>query len=751
VSDSQPASPHLSAQNPFSYLLEHTDAAAWRATLQPLNASVPEHLFDLTELLDAYLQQVWTEGSHPGCLQVLLDTLRKHTGPAGQGYLALGQINPAPGDLAGNARQIMRQIAVAEALGLDAIVFPELALMGYPIRDVIVRHPFIVQENVRWLNEIAARTGHTRVLLGFVEPRHTPGAGQEKPIGKPFYNALAVLGEGKIEAIVRKSLLPTYHEYEDDRTFEPSPRAGQWLPETFGQALDGDLADETSADLTSIHGVRYGLSICEDIWNDQAFFERPLYARDPIQLLAQAGPDALINVSASVTRSRKEQMKHNMLSHLAREYGLPLLYVNQAGSIDETSFDGASRVYGPDGALIARARSFQPQFMIVHPKRRLGRIYPLPAGLEATLGNPPAIKRFWVDDASDLGRTYESLLQGIRDYFRKTGFSRAVLGLSGGIDSAVTATLLADALGPQNVLAVSMPSRITPAENRSDAAQQAENLGIGYTEIPIAEIIQPFLTGIEAQRASIAQHWGGSDPQSYAADNVQAISRATLLRLIGNDYRALPIATSDKSELYMGYATINGDMTGALAPLGDVTKTKLRALAHWMNANRPVKNAIPEAVITRPPAADLALDPTTGRPLQAEAALMPYPFLDEVIWRIETLHQSKANMLNETFEWELQNGPLPLERKRLWLDRFFRRMATAVFKWWVVPPILIVDGNGSIAKTDYHHPITACRIAWEGTVPETMSHILNAACQEFSGARSALANPAMRQRPTSTK
>lgn len=642
-----------------------------------------------------------------------LDRAKAHIGSRGQGYMALAQINATPGDLEGNAKKIMAYLSIGESIGLDLVIFPELALMGYPPRDVIIRHPFLVDENLKWLKAIAQRTQQTYALVGFVEPRY-PEAGQART-GKPFFNSLAVLGEGKVQAIVRKSLLPAYGEFEDVRQFESSPVCGAHPPETLAQASWGFTTEAEPGQLTVIHGKTYGLSICEDIWNDADFFENPIYRQDPLKALAAQKPDAFINISASPTRSRKEQIRHNLCSHLANEYQTPLVYVNQVGSVDEVSFDGTSRAYGPNGELLARAQAFEEQFLLINPFEREGSIAPLPIGLEETL---TAVKGFNAYETNDLGRTYESLLQGIRDYFSKNGFQRAVLGLSGGLDSSVTVVLLADALGPQNVLGVSMPSRLTPDENRTDAQTLANNLGIELVEIPIEGITESFTTGLQAVQAIISKQWGSKNSYSNAADNIQAISRATILRQIGNDFNALPVATSDKSEFYLGYATVNGDMSGALAPLGDVPKTKVRALAHWLNEHRPStvktpQNTIPLAVIQKPSGADLAIDPKTGRLITAEEALMPYEFADEVIWRIEALQQSLEDMLAVRFQYEEQHT-LSSEKKAEWLHKFYQRMARAVFKWFVAPPILIVEGNGSIAKSDYHHPIVAGRIHWAG-------------------------------------
>lgn len=690
-----------------------------RLVREPETLTLP----DYERLLNAALQSGGTfdaaeDATDAALEQAVYAHLKKRLGARGQGNLGLGQINTTPGDLAGNAGKIMRYIRAAEEIGLDLIIFPELALMGYPPRDVIGRHPFLVRENLKWLKAIAERTGETYALVGFVEPR-SPEPGHQR-VGKKYFNSMAVLGEGEIKALVRKSLLPTYQEFEDYRQFEFSPASGAHHPETLTMAEWGFTAPVPSGNLYQVHGKMLGLSICEDLWNDSTFFDSPLYARDPIAELAAQKPHLLINISASPTRSRKEQMKHNLCGHIAQKYTTPLVYVNQVGTVDEVSFDGGSRVYDGTGRLIARAAMFEEQLLIANPFTKTGKIAPMPMGLEKTLG---AQKTFNAFDTSDLGRTYECVVQGIRDYFHKTGFERAVIGLSGGLDSSVTVVLLADALGPGNVLGVGMPSALTPDDNRDDAKVLAQNLGIHWTEVPIQDVTQAFGTGLADVTGALEAAWGGVDARSNAVENIQAISRATILRQLGNMFRALPVATSDKSELYLGYATVNGDMSGALAPLGDIPKTKVRLLAHWLNENRAHKNAIPEAVIGKPSGADLKKDPVTGKLVTAESELMPYEFADEVIWRLEALGQSFEEMLAAQFQYE-EAHTLSQEQKAAWVARFYDRMAKAVFKWFIAPPILIVEGNGSIAKSDYHHPIVANRVRWQGHDPaEIASHL----------------------------
>lgn len=648
-----------------------------------------------------------------------------------RGNIVMAQINPQPGCVEENAKKIMKCIKKAEwvngGIGADLVVFSELTMMGYPIMDTIDRHPVIVEENVKWLKEIAKLTGKTHAIIGFVEPRNG------EKTGKRYYNAAAIVGEGKIKGVVRKSLLPTYSEFNDYRYFEPSPVVGVQSADDLGnfgsdkithqkycetKISDSDVGYSMkktcfSEDegLIQINGVKYSIVICEDGWADKDFFTNPMYEIDPVEILSKSNPDVMINLSSSPTRAKKEQLKHNMLSFVAKKYNTPLVYVNQVGAIDDISFDGSSRMYSAKGELIARNKSFEEQLTIVNPLKSAGHIYPLTKGLERTLTEQ---KVFSLDYEPDLERTYKTIIQGIRDYFRKNGLKKAVLGLSGGLDSTVSAVLLADALGKENVFGISMPSVISSQESKDDAKELAQNLGINFATAPIKEMVNTINDQLNPLFEKVHKGWNDCRlSQSYVQDNVQARSRATLLWGIANEFCAtIPIATSDKSELYMGYATINGDMSGGFAPIADVPKTKLFALARWLNSNREIKNAIPEAVILKPPGAELAINPETGELLKAEEALMPYEFLDEVIWRIENKHESYHDMINSTFLYETKHT-VSSEKKKAWLDKFYKRMAGALYKWTILPPSVIVEGR-SINKSDYRQPITSGKIDYKG-------------------------------------
>ena len=296
------------------------------------------------------------------------------------------------------------------------------------------------------------------------------------------------------------------------------------------------------------------------------------------------------------------------------------------------------------------------------------------------------------------------------------------MGLSGGLDSTISAVLLADALGKENVFGISMPSKITSKESKNDAEILAKNLGINFLEMPIKEMFDNTREQFDIVFNEVQKNWDCRYKESFTNDNIQARSRALILWGVTNEFEdCLPIATSDKSEFYMGYATINGDMSGGYAPLADVTKTKLFALAEWMNKNRKIKNAIPQSIIDKRPGAELAINPKTGKPLLAEEALMPYEFLDEIIWRVENLNQSIDEMLKVEFIYEQKmanSEPISKEQKLEWLQKFFRRMSTSLYKGSIMPPAPIIDSQ-SINIVEYKQPITSSKINYYKTSFET--------------------------------
>ena len=537
------------------------------------------------------------------------------------------------------AKKIIQGIKKAEENKLDIVVFPELALVGYGLEDTVKRYPIIVEQNKKWLEEIAKITTSTTAIVGFYD--------EDKD--KNAINSLAVLNNGKIQEII--------HENHYNKV--------------------------------KINGKTYKITIgdnCFEINN----------------------AEVIINCNSTISKPDKAEKFETPYSQLAKLTSTPIVYVNQVGAVDGYSFDGASKLFDKKGQIVACAKSFEEDFLIIDP---------FLTSSEETPQQKYNEKTFSLDYEPDMERTYKTLIQGIRDYFQKTGLQRAVLGLSGGLDSTVCAVLLADAIGAENVYGISMPSKLTSTESKTDAELLANNLGIHFAEAPIKEMVDTTDNNLQTLFKSVEEKWDCRYKQSYTMDNIQARSRAVILFGISNEFAScIPIATSDKSESYMGYATINGDMSGGFAPIADVTKTKLFALARWLNKNRNVKNAIPESIILKRPGAELAIDPNTRKTLCAEDALMPYEFMDEVIWRIENKHETYNEILNSEFLYEKAHN-ISKEQKTEWLDKFYKRMSTAIYKWSILPPSILVDSH-SISKNDYKQPITTSKIDYKGLSPE---------------------------------
>lgn len=643
-------------------------------------------IFELTKKIDLDLKENNLSDEEKKCISEKLKKLLPTDS------IVLAQISPVAGDVKNNAQKALNWIKWAQSINVGAIVFPELFLVGYPIGDAIKKFPIIVEENREWLKALATKvTTKTKVIIGFVEKN-------ESNVGKEYFNSIAVLSNGKIEKTIKASVIPNYSEYNDYKYFEPAQI-------------------DTQNRIINIEKNNVAITISEEAWNDKDFFERTLYKEDPIKkVIDEQKPDYIINCTTSITRTNKEQLKNNLFSHLSKKYKTPFVYVNQVGAADSFVFDGASRVYDKDGSLIARAKTFEEHFFIVSPTQT-GEINLLPKGQDEQKD-----KAFSLCYEDDLERIYNALIYSIKEYFRKTGFKRAVLGLSGGLDSTISAVLLADALGKENVFGISMPSKITSKESKNDAEILAKNLGINFLEMPIKEMFDNTREQFDIVFNEVQKNWNCRYKESFTNDNIQARSRAIILWGVANEFEAcLPIATSDKSEFYMGYATINGDMSGGFAPLADVTKTKLFALAEWMNKSRKIKNAIPQSIIDKRPGAELAINPKTGKPLLAEEALMPYEFLDEIIWRVENLNQSIDEMLKVEFIYEQKmanSEPISKEQKLEWLQKFFRRMSTSLYKGSIMPPAPIIDSQ-SINAVEYKQPITASKINHYKTSFET--------------------------------
>jgi NAD+ synthase/NAD+ synthase (glutamine-hydrolysing) len=478
--------------------------------------------------------------------------------------IALVQLNPVIGDFKYQCRRIVAYAEKAKARGCDLAVFPEMAVCGYPPKDLLEQKAF-VEANRQAVEHLVNNISGIGILLGYV-------AANPDPSGKPLLNAAVLFEDGRVLHQAYKQLLPTYDVFDERRHFEPG-RPG--LPVQY-------------------KGHRLGVTICEDVWNDKDVFETRLYDVDPIVHLVKNGMDVLINIAASPFYVGKVDFRDHMLSTIAAKHRLPVVFVNQVGGNDQLLFDGASTVFGADGRVSARAKDFDEDLIVFDTRSGQGDVHEL------------------AEDKRD--SVFNALVMGTHDYVTKCGFKTAVIGLSGGIDSALTACIAAEALGPENVSTVFMPSAYTSQENFEDTRQLAQNLGGHYTITPIEQIFQQFLDSLvpDADRA---------DP-GLTEQNIQARIRGTLLMGISNRDGCLVLSTGNKSELAVGYCTLYGDMNGGLAVISDVPKTMVFDLCRRINREKAV---IPRRIIDKPPSAELKPDQTD------QDDLPPYDIIDPIL------------------------------------------------------------------------------------------------------------------------
>jgi NAD+ synthase (glutamine-hydrolysing) len=474
--------------------------------------------------------------------------------------IALAQFNPIIGDQKGNAGRIIQLINRAAEDKAELVVFPELALTGYPPRDLLLRPDFI-KASRNALDSILPHTNGIGVLLGTI----TPIPGKEK-----LYNSAVLLEDGLISARADKSLLPDYDVFEESRYFESSPEVH----------------------CMAFRGQKLGVSICEDIWNDEDFFHYKGYDRNVMDELQSETPDIYINLSASPYHYTKHEARTDMVAHIAEKYGRPFLYVNEVGGNDEMIFDGSSMAFDKSGSLVCSGKQFEEDFILFDTE---ADYTPIAAPQE------------------DISWLYRALVMGFRDYFHKTGFQKTLLGLSGGIDSALVACLAVDALDRENVLGVSMPSRYSSGHSKDDARDLAENLNIEYRVLPIEGPFAAYLGLLNDD---------GKVKGDLAEENIQARIRGNLLMFLSNREGRMLVSTGNKSEIAAGYATLYGDMCGSLAVIGDIPKTLVYKLCEYINRDKEI---IPVSTLTKPPSAEL-------RPGQVDQdSLPPYDVLDTVI------------------------------------------------------------------------------------------------------------------------
>jgi NAD+ synthase/NAD+ synthase (glutamine-hydrolysing) len=524
--------------------------------------------------------------------------------------LALLQINPTAGDLEGNAALIIRAARAAASQGVELAVTPELALMGYLPRDLLMNQGF-VRRSCQMLGRIAADVASgPPLLVGIATPNRAE-------MGRPLFNSAVLLRDGEVGPAFHKTLLPTYDVFDEDRYFEPAhgPFVLEWK------------------------GRRLGISICEDVWNDRDFWKRRRYHHDPIEELTAAGAQAILNLSASPFTAGKQLFREEMLGHMARKYGLPIAYVNQAGGNDDLIFDGRSSVFDAEGRLLARAKGFAEDVLVVD--------------LEAATGTIAD------DDFTQEAEIWNALVLGIRDYARKTRFRSVLLGLSGGIDSALTAAIAAEAMGPANVLGVLMPSRYSSRGSVDDSAELARNLGIQTLTLPISAIMDVY-------DSVLADAFRGYTPD-VTEENIQSRIRGNLLMALSNKYGSLLLTTGNKSELAVGYCTLYGDMNGGLAVIGDVPKTTVYRVARWRNGRKP---DIPEAILTKAPSAELRPDQTD------QDSLPPYELLDQILELHVEQCQSAEEIIAQGFDEATVRRVLRLVR----IAEFKRKQAAPVLK-----------------------------------------------------------------------
>ena len=478
--------------------------------------------------------------------------------------IALGQINPTVGDFAGNAAKMIEFSRRAKASGAALILFPELSVCGYPPRDLVERSSF-VDRNRETAERIAAETQDIAVICGMVTPAHAE-------TGKSVMNSAALLQDGKIAFVQSKMLLPTYDVFDEMRNFAPA----------------------RSQSLFPFCGDQVALTICEDAWNDKLFWPKRLYVVDPIEALIRAGGNLVLNISASPFWIGKREIRRDMLAAIARHHKVSVAMVNQVGGNDSLLFDGSSIVLDTTGKVIAQGRSFEEDLIYFDSESLTGDLHEQVEGEEASV--------------------YAALVLGTRDYIHKCGFSKAIVGLSGGIDSALTAVIAVDAVGPENVIGVGMPGPYSSPGSVHDARALATNLGIRFELLPID---RPFKAYCETLKKVFAGY-----PEDVTEENIQSRARGTLLMALSNKFGAIVLSTGNKSELGVGYCTLYGDMVGGLAVISDVPKTLVYRLSHYVNSRRAV---IPKDTLEKPPSAEL-------RPDQRDSDSLPaYEILDAVL------------------------------------------------------------------------------------------------------------------------
>ncbi|MCY2952295.1 MAG: NAD+ synthase [Planctomycetota bacterium] len=515
--------------------------------------------------------------------------------------VALAQINPTVGDIGRNSARILEFVERAKGEGAELVVFPELALIGYPPKDLLLK-PQFVEDNLRAVEMIASRVSGIDVVVGYADRN-------PQPVGRPLHNAVAFLRDGKVIARHFKTLLPTYDVFDETRYFEPG-----------GASADNHLV--------RVGDVPIGLSVCEDLWNDERMVSRRLYHQNPIADLNRAGARVAVNASASPFVEGKHAFRLKLFAEQVRRFSTPLVYVNQVGGNDELVFDGNSVAFDAAGNVIGQAKDFEEDLLVVDVEE----------GSKVQGFKSSRVER----PSTGIESIYKALVLGLRDYVGKCFFKSVVLGLSGGIDSAVTCALAVAALGKERVVGVSMPSRFSSEHSITDAKTLAANLGIEFHGVPIKAVHDAY----EGSLASVFNPSGMGDwalGDDLTEQNIQARVRGGILMAFSNRFNHLLLTTGNKSELAVGYCTLYGDMCGGLAVISDVPKTTIYELAGYINASAG-RELIPRNSITKPPSAEL-------RPNQTDQDSLPaYEVLDAILYRYVEEEKGAAEIIGEGFD-----------------------------------------------------------------------------------------------------
>jgi NAD+ synthase (glutamine-hydrolysing) len=537
--------------------------------------------------------------------------------------IAIAQINPTIGDLPGNAAKIIFAAQQAAAAGARLLLTPELSLCGYPPRDLLLNPSFVEAMGITLQQLVKDLPPNLAVLVGTVEENLLA----ENNGDKPLFNSMALLDNG-IKQVFHKRLLPTYDVFDERRYFEPGLQANYF----------------------TLDDIDIGVTICEDLWNDEDFWGKRSYTINPIADLAILGVDFIVNLSASPYSVNKQQFRETMLRHSAIRFKQPIIYANQVGGNDDLIFDGRSFALNRQGELICRARGFESDLVIVEFDE-----------VQRDLLQSTVVPEYESEDEE----IWHALVLGVRDYAQKCRFSQVVLGLSGGIDSSLVAAIATAALGKENVFGVLMPSPYSSEHSITDALALGESLGIKTTTLPIGQLMQGYDN-------TLADLFAGTQ-FGLAEENIQSRIRGNLLMAIANKFGYLLLSTGNKSEMAVGYCTLYGDMNGGLAVIADVPKTRVYSICHWLNhhfctdAINRVSTLIPENVLTKAPSAEL-------KPGQVDQdSLPPYEILDDILQRLIHNHQSAAQIVDAGHDPQI-------------VDRVIQMVARAEFKRRQAPP-----------------------------------------------------------------